>query len=66
MKFSFVDPWHGFLPREGGHVFALSGSGGKTSLMRALADWYAREGLPLVLTTTTRTEPLEGVPVLDP
>ena len=63
MNFSFVDPWHQFLPREGGHVVALCGSGGKTSLMMALAGWYRQEGVPLFLTTTTRTEPLAGVPV---
>lgn len=63
MNFSFVDPWHLFLPREGGHVIALSGSGGKTSLLRSLADWYAHQGLAVLLTTTTRTEPLPGVPV---
>lgn len=65
MNFSFVDPWHAFLPNEGGHVIGLSGSGGKTSLLRALAAHYRDQGIPIVLTTTTRTEPLHGFPVAD-
>jgi len=65
MSFAFADPWHQFLPREGGHVVALAGSGGKTSLMRVLAGVLAAEGVKLVLTTTTRTEPLVDIPVLE-
>lgn len=65
MNFSFVDPWHAFLPREGGHVVGICGSGGKTSLLRAIAAQYRAEGRPVVLTTTTRTEPLDGLPVAD-
>lgn len=58
MDFRFVDPWHAFLPREGGHVVAIAGSGGKTSLMRACAEALRADGAPVVVTTTTRTEPL--------
>jgi probable selenium-dependent hydroxylase accessory protein YqeC len=65
VNFSFVDPWHLFLPHEGGHVIAFSGSGGKTSLMIALAAWYSQQGLPVLLTTTTRTEALADIPVVD-
>lgn len=65
MNFSFVDPWHRFLPREGGHVIAVCGSGGKTSLLRRLAAHFGDENLPVVLTTTTRTEALEEFPVAD-
>lgn len=65
VNFSFVDPWHSFLPREGGHVVALSGSGGKTSLQRALGEFYRDQGVPVLLTCTTRTEPLAGLPVCD-
>ena len=61
MNYSFLDPWHLFLPREGGHVLSLMGSGGKTSLMRALAQTYEQLGIPVVMTTTTRSEPLAGV-----
>ena len=61
MNFQFVDPWHLFLPREGGHVVGISGSGGKTSLLRRLAEHYLQEQVPVVLTTTTRTEPLAGI-----
>ena len=65
MNFGFVDPWHRFLPREAGHVIALMGSGGKTSLMLALADFYREISVPVVLTTTTRSEPLSGLENLD-
>ena len=65
VNFAFLDPWHLFLPREGGHILSLMGSGGKTSLQQALAALYTAEELPTVLTCTTRCEPLPGVPVLD-
>lgn len=64
MKFDFVRPWHAFLPVEPGHVVAVAGSGGKTSLMLSLAATYAEQQVPVLLTTTTRTEPLE-LPVRD-
>lgn len=62
MSFGFLDPWHRFLPRDPQHVVALMGSGGKTSLMLALAAQYREWGVPVVLTTTTRTEALDGLP----
>ncbi len=65
MNFGFVDPWHRFLPREAGHVIALMGSGGKTSLMRVLADFYREISVPVVLTTTTRSEPLPDLEDMD-
>ena len=64
MTFGFVDPWHQFLPREAGHVISLMGSGGKTSLLQVFADLYREIGLPVVLTTTTRSEPLSGMEAL--
>lgn len=60
MRFSFLDPWHLFLPREPGHVVALSGSGGKTTLLRAIAGAWAEQGLSVTATTTTCSEPVEG------
>lgn len=65
MNFSFVDPWHLFLPRDGGHVVSIMGSGGKTSLQRAFSRVYVEENIPTILTTTTRTEPWDDMPVLD-
>lgn len=68
MSFGFVDPWHLFLPREGGHVISIMGSGGKTSLMLAMAEVYRDSSLPVVLTTTTLSEILpdmEGVDFRD-
>ncbi len=58
MSFGFVDPWHLFLPRDKGHVLSFMGSGGKTSLLQFVAEVYAGEGIPTVLTTTTRCEVL--------
>lgn len=64
MNFGFLEPWFQFLPRDPQHVIGLMGSGGKTSLMRELAARYAEWGVPVVLTTTTRTEPLDGIPAV--
>jgi probable selenium-dependent hydroxylase accessory protein YqeC len=58
MDYQFFEPWHLFLPREAGHVVALFGGGGKTSLLAAMAAVYREESCPVALTTTTRTEPL--------
>ena len=65
MNFSFVDPWHLFLPREGGHVVGISGSGGKTSLLRAFGEIFKNEEIPAILTSTTRTEALDEFEVHD-
>ncbi len=58
MAYGFLDPWHLFLPRGAGHVVSLMGSGGKTSLMRALLDVLTADGASAAVTTTTRTEVL--------
>jgi probable selenium-dependent hydroxylase accessory protein YqeC len=65
MPYQFLQPWHDFLPREGGHVVSLLGGGGKTSLLAVLSELYRREKVPVAITTTTRTEPLhwEGLVV---
>lgn len=60
MQFRFLDPWHVFLPREPGHVVALCGSGGKTTILREIARVWSADGVPVVATTTTRTEPVPG------
>jgi probable selenium-dependent hydroxylase accessory protein YqeC len=65
VSFSFVDPWHLFLPREGGHVVGLMGSGGKTSLQQVFASIYRQEHIPVILTTTTRSEPLPDIQAVD-
>jgi probable selenium-dependent hydroxylase accessory protein YqeC len=65
LNFGFVDPWHMFLPREGGHVIGVMGSGGKTSLLLAMAEMYRKIPLPVVLTTTTRSEMLPLVPSVE-
>jgi len=58
MDFCFLDAWHDFLPRDGGHVVAVCGGGGKTSLLAAAAAALRAGGTPVAVTTTTRTEPL--------
>ncbi len=60
MGFAFIEPWHAFLPREPGHVVAVCGSGGKTTLLAEVARVWAAEGLSAVATTTTRTAPVPG------
>lgn len=64
MNFSFLDPWHLFLPREAGHVIGLMGSGGKTSLQKALGQVYREDQVPVFQTCTTRTEPWPDVSAL--
>jgi probable selenium-dependent hydroxylase accessory protein YqeC len=64
LKFEFVEPWHLFLPADPGHVISVMGSGGKTSLLKAFAAVYAARDLPVILTTTTLTEPLEDLPAV--
>ncbi len=59
MDVRFLAQWHEFLPREGGHVIAVAGSGGKTSLLRQCAAVLRAADVPVVVTTTTRTEPLD-------
>jgi probable selenium-dependent hydroxylase accessory protein YqeC len=63
MNYAFLEPWHSFLPHEGGHVVVFCGGGGKTALLGLLADHYRAAGVPVVLTTTARTEPLKQWPV---
>jgi len=65
VNFGFLDPWHLFLPREAGHVISLMGSGGKTSLLRTLGDFYMGIGTPVVLTTTTMSEPVSGMEAME-
>ena len=65
MRYSFLDPWHVFLPREAGHVVALCGSGGKTSLLAEIARLWPGEGLPVVATKPTRTQPLADILPVD-
>lgn len=60
MGFAFLEPWHAFLPREPGHVVAVCGSGGKTTLLAEVARLWAAAGLDAVATTTTRTAPVPG------
>ena len=60
MSFAFLEPWHLFLPREPGHVVALSGSGGKTTMLGEIGRLWAAEGRTFAATTTTRTSPVPG------
>ena len=46
-------------------MIGIMGSGGKTSFQIALAGIYQAENVPVILTTTTRTEPVEEFPVFD-
>lgn len=54
--------------KESGHVISLVGAGGKTTLMYALAAYYAETGRTVVVTTTThicKPEPYPpGYPVV--
>lgn len=65
MDFQFFEPWHGFLPREGGHVVAFMGGGGKSTLLGLCADVYAEEGIPCVTTATVPGEPPGRGPLVE-
>ena len=45
-------------------VVSVVGSGGKTTLLRELADEFANAGESVVLATTTRILPFEAIPTL--
>ncbi len=47
-----VDLWQKFQ-KEQGHIISLVGGGGKTTLMYALADYCARQGRRVLVSTTT-------------
>ncbi len=46
MDFRFFEPWHGFLPRDGGHVVACAGAGGKSALLTACTEVFRAEDVP--------------------
>lgn len=49
MSFAFLSDWTDLLPREGGHLVAVSGFGGKSALIEAMAGFYAAAGIPAVV-----------------
>jgi len=57
--FVFLDNWHDIVPREGGHVVALFGGGGKTALLEVMTAALHGDDVPVCVTTTTRTETLD-------
>jgi len=48
VDFRFFEPWHGFLPRAGGHVVACAGAGGKSALLAACGEVLRAEGVPWI------------------
>ncbi len=55
MNYGFLENWHDFLPREGGHVVVLSGNGDLSLVVRQLEGFYAELGVDV-----TRCEPPDG------
>ncbi|MBU1073952.1 hypothetical protein KKG45_11960, partial [bacterium] len=60
MNFAFLDEWHGFLPRTGGHVIVVRGGGGRSDLLRAMSRVLAAEGVPVAVIGMGGDDP-EGV-----
>ncbi len=56
--FNLIDP---DISKIKGQVVSIIGGGGKTSLMQKIAEELLDENLDVILTTTTRIEPLESV-----
>jgi len=50
LNFAFLDAWHRFLPRDGGHVVVIRGGGGRDDLLRAVRRVLEEEGVPVVET----------------
>jgi probable selenium-dependent hydroxylase accessory protein YqeC len=50
--FEFLENWTDMMPLSGGHVISVFGSGGKTSLLEAWANWYIKQEIPVIVTTT--------------
>ena len=55
--FNLIDP---DVSKIKGQVVSIIGGGGKTSLMQKIAEELLNENLDVILTTTTRIEPLES------
>jgi len=49
LNFAFLDRWHRFLPRDGGHVVVIRGGGGRDDLVDAMCRVLAAEGIPVAL-----------------
>ncbi|MBC8424980.1 hypothetical protein H8E07_12720 [bacterium] len=49
MNFAFLDGWHRFLPRDGGHVVVVRGGGGRDDLIDAMRRVFAAEGVPVAV-----------------
>ena len=51
MSFGFAQPWHLFLPREGGHLVAIGGCGGREDFLSAMVAVYRDEGVAVAVAT---------------
>lgn len=49
MNFVFLDAWHRYLPREGGHLVTVRGGGGRSHLVRVVARRLAADGVPVAV-----------------
>ncbi len=60
MDYAFLEHAEDFLPRSGGHLLVLTGTGDLAGLSCELAGFYRRLGLPVVLTGTVGMEAVPG------
>ncbi len=65
MDYAFLEHAEDYLPRTGGHVLGLTGTGAVSGLMEELAGFYRRLSVPVIMTGTVGSEPAPGsVPVI--
>lgn len=64
--YRFLDPWTLLLPQEGRSVLALAGSGGKTTLLRRLAEHFRAERRTVLWSQTVDHPAPVDVPTLAP
>ncbi len=56
MDYAFLEHAEDYLPRTGGHVLGVTGTGAVSGLMGELARFYNRQGLPVIMTGTVEHE----------
>lgn len=55
MDYAFLEPWHAFLPREGGHVLGLVGDGDLEAMVAQIAAFYGELELGVIVCAPGRT-----------
>ncbi|PIV80430.1 hypothetical protein COW53_09780 [bacterium CG17_big_fil_post_rev_8_21_14_2_50_64_8] len=60
MDYAFLEPWHAFLPREGGHVLGLVGDGDLEAMVAQIAAFFAELELGVIVCANVPADRLPG------